>query len=292
MLDIDCLNNAREISVLANGYQFAAIEYGPSDGPAVLALHGWLDNAASFNWVADALPQVRLIAIDLAGHGLSQHRPEGISYQIWDYAVDVLAFADAMNLQRFSLLGHSMGASVALIMAGLAPDKVQAVGFLEGLAPMIYPESQLPKLMAEAIIKRNKLAHRPVKIFTEPEEAVQIRMSGRWPVTREMALALVRRGLKNTGQGWVWSHDQALLQPSLVRFSKAQVTAFVEALAAPGFILVATDFARQTLVDPWRSNLRTVTITQVEGGHHFHMTPEGAKAVAAAVDKNWPKLNG
>jgi len=285
-------NNSREINIEANGYQFAAVEYGPADGVPVLALHGWLDNAASFDWVAQSLTGVRLIAVDLAGHGYSQHRPSGIAYQIWDYAVDMLAVSASLGLQQFALLGHSMGASIAMIMAAVAPEKVLAVGFLEGLAPMIYAEAQLPGLMADALRKRNKLANRPVKIFDEPEDAIQLRVSGRWPLSRAMATALVSRGLKPTDQGWVWTHDSALLQPSLVRLSSAQVAAFVAALKAPGFILVATDFARQTLIDPWRSSLRTVLVETTKGGHHFHMTSQGAMAVAAAMNKHWPCLSG
>ncbi|MFW1676290.1 alpha/beta fold hydrolase [Pontibacter sp. JAM-7] len=275
-----------EITVSANGYQFSGFEYGNSNGIPVLALHGWLDNAASFHWVAKSLPEMRFIAIDLAGHGASQHRPLGMPYQIWDYAVDMLAVADSLGLTRFALLGHSMGASVAMLMAALAPDRVSQLGLLEGLAPLVYPEARLPELMAGAIRKRNKWSQRPVKPFSDPQQAIAVRMSGRWPVNESMAAALVDRGLRQTGQGWIWSHDPSLVQPSLLRFSQSQVRAFVQAVKAPGFILLATDFARKSLVEPWRSDLVSLQIEQVLGEHHFHMTDTGAALVAARV-RHW-----
>ncbi|EXJ09220.1 alpha/beta fold hydrolase [Nitrincola nitratireducens] len=66
----------------------SALVQGEPGSPPVLALHGWLDNAASFRALARHLPQVNLIAVDLAGHGFSEHRPKafpitfGIMFQI------------------------------------------------------------------------------------------------------------------------------------------------------------------------------------------------------------------
>jgi len=83
------------------------------DGPRVLALHGWLDNAASFVPLAPHLASLQLVAIDLPGHGHSAHLPAGASYTTAAAICHVLDVADALGWDRFSLLGHSMGAGIA-----------------------------------------------------------------------------------------------------------------------------------------------------------------------------------
>ena len=74
--------------------ELAAHLYGPEDGAPVLALHGWLDNAASFARLAPRLAGLRIVALDFAGHGHSEHRPAGAGYALWDYAYDVLQVAE------------------------------------------------------------------------------------------------------------------------------------------------------------------------------------------------------
>ena len=98
--------------------RIAALRAGDPNGPKVLALHGWLDNAASFSRLAPLLDGVRIVALDLPGHGHSDHRPLGAAYNIWDYAHDVLQTAEQFGWRRFSLLGHSMGAIVCVLKTG------------------------------------------------------------------------------------------------------------------------------------------------------------------------------
>ena len=65
--------------------------------PKVMCLHGWLDNAASFVPLAPYLKDFDLLAIDLAGHGLSSHRPENSRYYFTDYVFDLdLLWAESL----------------------------------------------------------------------------------------------------------------------------------------------------------------------------------------------------
>lgn len=77
--------------------QLAALEYGDPDGKPVLALHGWLDNAMSFAHLALRLQGMHIIALDLMGHGLSDHKPEGTGYQLWEAAFCVAAVAQKLG---------------------------------------------------------------------------------------------------------------------------------------------------------------------------------------------------
>ena len=114
--------------------------FGPVDEIPVLALHGWLDNAASFTRLGPLLTGCRVIAIDQRGHGMTDHlnRP----YHIWDGVPDVIGILDALGWEQAILLGHSMGAAVATLVASAYPDRIEALWLVEGLGPWTYPDEE------------------------------------------------------------------------------------------------------------------------------------------------------
>lgn len=131
---------------LPSGLKLAAKGWGPPEGPKVLALHGWLDNAASFDTLAPLLPGIRLVALDLAGHGLSQHRHPTAGYEFVEWVPDVLWAATALGWDRFAILGHSLGAGIAPLVAAAAPDRLDRLVLLDGLGPPSPPTSaDLPR---------------------------------------------------------------------------------------------------------------------------------------------------
>src|SRR4051794_1523424 len=64
-----------------------------------IALHGWLDNANSFDAFAQAMPELDLFAMDFAGHGLSDPRQPDVGYWGWLDVQDVVAVADRLGWQ-------------------------------------------------------------------------------------------------------------------------------------------------------------------------------------------------
>ncbi|MSP54433.1 MAG: alpha/beta hydrolase [Myxococcales bacterium] len=96
-------------------------------------LHGYLEQAGSWEGVAQALPGLR-IALDQRGHGRSDHNPPGASYLFADYVADVDALLDAVSPDRaVRLVGHSMGGTIATLYAGARPARVASVVCLDGL---------------------------------------------------------------------------------------------------------------------------------------------------------------
>src|SRR3546814_9100513 len=101
--------------------RIAGLRCGEPGAPRVLALHGWLDNAASFVPLAAEFERigtrVELVAPDLPGHGRSAHLPPGADYSFAGALHSVLDVADALGWERFALLGPSMGAGTASLLA-------------------------------------------------------------------------------------------------------------------------------------------------------------------------------
>lgn len=278
-------SSPRERSFQVNGYKIAAVEYGDPSGLPVLALHGWLDNAASFAVMAEHLQGISLLALDLVGHGFSDHRPEKMPYHIWDNVTDLAAVIDRMELETVHLLGHSMGASIAMLYSGIFPERVKRLGLIDGLAPLVYPATELPELFADALLKRNKMASRAVRPYKAFSDAVAARMRGNWPLDLNSAELIVGRGVAEAEEGFIWRHDPRLLMPSLVRFSDEQVEAFVAAVEAETFVISATDGIAPKLIGRWITMLKSVDHITLEGGHHLHMTEPAARDIAALVNR-------
>ena len=111
---------------LKTGPRLHYAEFGNPDGEPVVFLHGWPDSWFSFSRVLPLLPErLRALAVDQRGFGDSD-RPES-SYAIPEMATDVIAFFDALQIKRATLVGHSFGSFVARQAAIAQPQRVSAL---------------------------------------------------------------------------------------------------------------------------------------------------------------------
>src|SRR5512135_2942994 len=162
----------RDIELSLPGQRLAAQAWGEESQPKLLALHGWLDNAASFAALAPLLcGHFHIVAIDFPGHGRSDWRPPGAWYHYVDYLSDALAAADTLRWGRFGLLGHSLGAAVASMLAGACPERIERLLLIEGLGPLTQaPELALEQLQ-RAFADRNSADAKSPRVFKNLDEA-------------------------------------------------------------------------------------------------------------------------
>ncbi|MHA6493329.1 alpha/beta fold hydrolase [Pseudomonas borbori] len=262
--------------------ELAAHLYGPQDGIPVIALHGWLDNAASFSRLAPKLPGLRIVALDFAGHGHSDHRPPGASYAIWDYVHDVLQVAEQFGWQRFSLLGHSMGAIVSVLLAAALPERVERLALIDGLIPYTGEADNAPQKLAEALKAQMALRDKRKPVYPQFSQAVEARMRGVGAVSREAAELLAQRGLMPVPGGYTWRTDSRLTLPSPLRLTHAHAMAFAGQLQCPVKLVLAEQGMLQAqprfgeLLEPL-----PIAVSRLPGGHHLHLDDEaGAQLVA------------
>ena len=141
--------------VQLRGLRYHLLQWGDAglvtpQRPPLVMLHGWMDVAASFQFVVDALPTDRLVlALDWRGFGLTQ--PSGAdSYWYPDYVADLDAARDALAPgQAVDLLGHSMGGNVVMTYAGVRPERVRKLVNLEGFGMPRTQPHQAPKRLAQ-----------------------------------------------------------------------------------------------------------------------------------------------
>jgi len=255
------------------GLSLAARIHGPDDGMPVLALHGWLDNAASFDGLAPLLSGCRVVALDLAGHGLSQRRA-GAPYHFIDYVGDVAAVAETLGWHKFSLLGHSLGAGVAALLAGTWPDRIHRLALLEGLGPITDPDESAPGRLRDALAAELAATRPHARPGYPDPEAVARRLAEATQMQAGSAQTLLRRGLFEALPGrWDWRADSRLRLPSRLRMTEAQVTAFLRQIACPTLLLRAVPGMH---VPPEYFTARIACIADLRlverpGGHHIHL---------------------
>ena len=139
-----------------NGTKLAA-KSGATWVSPVIALHGWLDNANSFDRMLPFLDDIHLIAID-SGSWPSVLVLLILAMTFWQDIGDVIAVADAMDFDRFGLLGHSRGASICALVAGCFPQRVSALMLVEGYLPMPNKPQDAPTQIARALHENRRFA--------------------------------------------------------------------------------------------------------------------------------------
>lgn len=253
------------------GMILAARGHGPETGRPVLALHGWLDNAASFDRLAPLLLDWRIVALDLPGHGHSGHRPSGCRYHFFDFVDDTLAAADMLGWRQFDLLGHSLGAAIAGCLAAAVPERVARLMLIDGLGPLAEPPTQLPARLARALSERRRPSSEP-RVYPDIEQAARTRQRATG-LSPGAARVLAERGIRPVPGGVTWRSDPRLLRTSPSYLTEEQVRALLTAIRAPTLLVRARDgFLRKRLSQAGRlSTVPVLDVVELPGGHHLHL---------------------
>jgi len=264
---------ARELTLELPHQKMTALEWGPTDGVPLIAAHGWLDNAATFVGLAPLLDDVRFVALDLAGHGRSDHWPLACSHYFVDWVPQIVEAADALGFEDFLLLGHSMGAGVASLVPAVAPGRVRRMVLLEGAGPLTTPPEDAPALLRMALEDEERVADASRRIHPDLESAVAARCHGT-DLDPGSARGLVERSVEIVEGGVRFTFDPRLRTRSRWRFTENQVFAFLAAIDCP-VLAVRADQGWPVPEEQMQARLKAipdVTRVEVEGGHHVHLT--------------------
>jgi len=275
---------ARERTIATPHLRLAAKEWGDPGLPSLLAVHGWLDNAASFDTLAPLLAaHFHIIALDLPGHGRSQHRPPGVRYHFVDYLDDVLAAVDAPGWKKFSLLGHSLGGGIASFVAAAFPERVEKLFLIEVAGAVSAPAEKSLAQLQKGMVQFRENAGKALRVFTDVEVAVAARRKA-GDLSDAAARALVLRGIREVEGGWSWSSDPRLMPASPQRFTEDQVLAVLSGVQAPTLFVLAEPMAMQipeSLMLARAAQMPNATLVRLPGNHHLHL--EDAQPVAKAI---------
>lgn len=239
----------------------------------VLCLHGWLDNANSFLPLATALPELPLLALDLAGHGHSSHRSADAHYYLFDYVADIATLCRQQGWQQLIIIGHSMGGMIATVLAASFPELVSELVLIDSLGLMTTAPNDTATQLRKAVISRQQ-SHQKIK----PQYATLIEAATARQLQSDFdlatALLLTERGCEPTAAGFSWRADVKLREVSAFRMCEAQAQAVICKLQCPVLALMSaqspTEIRQAT--KQFQADYPQLELLQCPGGHHLHMT--------------------
>ena len=260
------------------------IGYGVPSKPMILALHGWLDNAASFAPLATYLNDYYLVAVDMTGHGLSSHRSAGAHYHLTDFVNDIHELVESQAWSTFILMGHSMGGIIATMYASCFPEHVEKLISIESFGPMTKEAKSSPTQLKDSILNRLKaqksIGQHPKSI----ERTVQARAKA-GDITLDSARLLVLRNISEQNGQLFFTTDRRLRTFSSLRMTEEQAEAFMRNITCP-VLLISGSNGYHSMRDNFKKRITWVEdlkVEECEGHHHVHM--DNPSMVSEQIDR-------
>jgi pimeloyl-ACP methyl ester carboxylesterase len=262
------------------GLKLHYVEWGDASGETVVFVHGIRDQCRSWDLLiaallAEGVPLEHAAALDLRGHGESDWPATRRGYQHEDFLYDLGALLRNLDKESVTLIGHSLGGSMALIYAGCFPDRVKSLILLESLGPFARADEDVPEIMTERLKGRDYVEIPfPYSSLDEAARALQ----KRFPLIPDRAAAhMALYGTRKTGERYRWRHDPVLRYRTTTMLSEGQIEAFIRRVACPILFVHGTESDFMKSVRGPRAKLfNNARIVPVEGaGHHIpHEKPE------------------
>ncbi|QPP05296.1 alpha/beta fold hydrolase [Streptomyces bathyalis] len=252
-----------------NGLRAHYVEWGEPNRPAILMLHGLRSYARTFEPLAIRLSdRYRIVALDARGRGESQWDPRG-EYYTPAYVADLEQFADHLDLDRFILLGHSMGGATAYVYAARHPERVIATVIED-----IGPGSSLSGAGAERI--KREIAGTPAE-FPSLDAARAYWRRIRPGITADALESRMRHTLRQGTCGrWFWKFDLAGIAAARLDTDPARqidLWPSVEALRCPTLVVRGGDSDFLPAATAAEMTVRNPLVNTVEipgAGHYVH----------------------
>ena len=272
----------------------------PTGAPLVLA-HGWMDVGASYQFVVDALSEAffqgrQIIAPDWRGFGLTAAPTPADHYHFADYLADLDQLLDHYAPgQAVDLVGHSMGGNIAMLYAGVRPQRIRRLVNLEGFGMPASQPSQAAARYAQWMddLRRLERGEITLKGYDSADGVARRLMKTNPRLSPDKALWLAQHWASPNAQGqWHILGDAAHKIVSAQLYRVDETLAIHSAIAAPTLAVQASDDSmgqwwkgRYTLAE-FHERLKVVpdcrTAVVQDAGHMLHH--DQPQAVAALIE--------
>ena len=298
---------------LSSGINIAYKVWGNENATKkIIAVHGWVDNSGTWDTLAPFIiegtkdpktqeSRVEFVAIDLPGHGQSDHYPfKLMRYRFVDWVSILFEFIELKGWKKYTLLGHSMGAGITSICAGIRPHEVEGLINIEGFGPWTEEDEdeKVVKKFRESLANFNGAANRPAKEYPSIDHAVDKLLQNNPTLKRSSAECLVKRAVKEVvtavslesenGENnekekihFEFRHDPRLLVPDQTRsITHNQVPYFLKEITCKTLVIHGDKGIGKVkkYIEQRKEFVQNLSHVEVEGAHHVHLDNPDAVA--------------
>jgi len=188
------------------------LDWGNASAPHLLLIHGSQDHCHNWDWMAQQWSKdYHVVAPDLRGHGDSEW-VKGSQYAMLDYVYDMAQLIHQENLAPVNIVAHSLGGTIACLLAGLYPDQVSSLVSIEGVGgvPMWYrdPGMSPQERILEWINNMRQFAGRETRKYETLSDAFERMQKANPHLTEERARHLTVHGSNRHEDGrYGWKFD-------------------------------------------------------------------------------------
>uniref|UniRef100_A0A672Y7Z7 Serine hydrolase like n=1 Tax=Sphaeramia orbicularis TaxID=375764 RepID=A0A672Y7Z7_9TELE len=294
-LSLSTLNGTKYLSIPVPWGEIRGKVWGPEHGRPVLCLHGWADNCGSFSTLVPLLPKgnlwfglidlfvcffpqyirFRYLTVDLAGHGLSSHRPPGDFYCFPSYVADVRRVVDGLYIHELS---------ENPLFTALYPEMVDGLVLLDVYGFLPTDTRETAKVMRQGMnemIEFEKKAAEKKRVYTY-EKAVERMLAVNPTLSDQSVHIMLERGLIQVEGGFVFSRDLRVNFKNIVRFSLEQSLLMQKRIRSGVLVILSQNGFHRMLSEPSQKKFTSIlqqqwkdrndTVVTVPGDHHVHLT--------------------
>jgi pimeloyl-ACP methyl ester carboxylesterase len=263
----------------SDGLKIHYTEWGDPDAESAIFIHGIRDQGVSWTFLLSSLaklgfPLQHAVAIDLRGHGDSEWTNSRGGYQHEDFLYDVAALIKHLNKSPLTMIGHSLGGSMALLYTGCFPGTVKNLVLIESVGPFAKSDKDVPDLMVERLQGGRKAKATTYKSLEDAAKAIK----KRFPLIPDHVCAhMAQYGTRRLSSGYTWKYDPSFRFRSTTMLSEGQIAAFIERIQCPILMVYGTESDFMTSERSPRVKLfKNTTLVAIErAGHHVpHEKPD------------------
>ncbi|MBC2670596.1 alpha/beta fold hydrolase [Novosphingobium piscinae] len=283
------------LTVAVAGRRIHVATWGQPNAPVVMLIHGMRDHCRSWDWIAPVLAEhYRVIAPDLRGHGESDWAGSD-GYALPGYVADIADVAQALGLDRYAIVGHSLGGAIGLRVTAAFPDRVVAFAGVECIELPIHRDearepTPYPQRLRQWLERRQAAAIHSIRHYPTLEDACA-RMQREQP---DIPAATVRHLVEHAtvcdaGLGWRWKFDPRVRLRAPEDQRASDLDEVLDAVTCPVLLFYGDAGWIPVPGAPRLSRLGQYRISHYPGGGHWlhhQFTGRFTAEVLAFLDAN------